>query len=147
MHACDAELRDFVRERGLDPSVRFTGAVANVADFLRAADLFVFPTMDEAFGLSLVEAMACGLPVVTTAVGGIRDFLVDDQNGVVVPVGDVEALRNALLRILAGGPAVEAIGRAARETAVGRFSLDTVADLWLQAFESVRATQRTRIRT
>lgn len=145
--ACEAELRDSVHEQALDSSVRFTGAVANVADYLRAADVFVFPTMNEAFGLSLVEAMACGLPVVSTAVGGLRDFLVDGHNGVVVPVGDVEALQNALLRVLAGGRDVEAMGSAARDTAVGRFSIEAVADRWVETFESVRASQRTRTGT
>jgi glycosyltransferase involved in cell wall biosynthesis len=128
MHACEGELRDFVRTNGLDGSIRFAGAVTTVEDYLRAADVFVFPTTDEAFGLSLVEAMACGLPVASTAVGGIRDFLVDGQNGVVVPVNNEEALQGAIRRLIAGGPEVEALGRAARTTVASRFSTPAVAD-------------------
>jgi glycosyltransferase involved in cell wall biosynthesis len=59
MHDCERDLRDFVARHGLDARVRFTGAVTRVEDWLRAADVFVFPTGNEAFGLSLVEAMAC----------------------------------------------------------------------------------------
>jgi hypothetical protein len=68
--ACEEELRRSVAIHNLATSVRFTGAVDNVEDWLRAADIFAFPTHDEAFGLSLVEAMACGLPAVSTRVGG-----------------------------------------------------------------------------
>jgi glycosyltransferase involved in cell wall biosynthesis len=137
VHACEAELRAFTASHRLEPSVRFAGPVAKVEDYLRSADLFVFPTTDEAFGLSLVEAMACGLPVVSTAVGGIRDFLVDGENGIIVPVGDEEALRCALRRAISGGSEVDALGRAARETAVSRFAHHAVADEWVRLFESL----------
>jgi glycosyltransferase involved in cell wall biosynthesis len=136
IRACEPELRTFVRERRLEAIVRFAGAVTDVEDYLRAADCFLFPTTDEAFGLSLVEAMACGLPVASTAVGGIKDFLVDGQNGIVVPVGDEEALKGAIQRLIAGGPAVEALGRAARATVVSRFSREAVADAWVRLIES-----------
>jgi glycosyltransferase involved in cell wall biosynthesis len=146
VHACEAELRAFTASHRLESSVRFAGPVANVEDYLRSADLFVFPTTDEAFGLSLVEAMACGLPVVSTAVGGIGDFLVDGENGIVVPAGDEEALRCALRRAIGGGSEVDAIGRAARETAVSRFSHHAVADEWVRLFESI-ASPRSALTT
>jgi glycosyltransferase involved in cell wall biosynthesis len=132
IRACEPELRTFVRERRLEAIVRFAGAVTDVEDYLRAADCFLFPTTDEAFGLSLVEAMACGLPVASTAVGGIKDFLVDGQNGIVVPVGDEEALKGAIQQLIA----VEALGRAARATVVSRFSREAVADAWVRLIES-----------
>jgi len=136
MHACETELRAFVREHDLESCVRFTGAVANVADYLRAADFFVFPTTDEAFGLSLVEAMACGLPVISTAVG-IRDFLVDGVNGIAIPVGDEGALVRAIRRVAAGGDEIDRMARAARDTALAKFSQELVADRLVQLFESL----------
>lgn len=139
IHACERELREFVRDSNLATSVRFAGPVPDVADYLRAADCFVFPTMDEAFGLSLVEAMACGLPVVSTDVGGIRDFLVDGFNGLVVPPDDEAALCSAISRVVAGGAGIEAMSRAARETALSRFARDRVADQLVHLFESLRA--------
>jgi glycosyltransferase involved in cell wall biosynthesis len=137
MHACETELREFVREHSLESCVRFTGAVANVADYLRAADFFVFPTTDEAFGLSLVEAMACGLPVISTAVGGIRDFLVDGVNGIAVPVGDEGALVHAIRRVAAGGDETDMMAHAARETALTKFSQESVAEKLVQLFQSL----------
>jgi len=142
IHACETELRAFVREHGLEVSVRFTGAVTRVEDYLRAADFFLFPTTDEAFGLSLVEAMACGLPVASTAVGGIRDFLVDGRNGIVVPVGDEKALAGAIERLIARGAEVEALGRAARQTVVSRFSHEAVADAVVRLIESLGSLRR-----
>ncbi len=70
MHNCEDELRSYVADHGLQNHVSFSGAVQNVEEYLQASDLFVFPTESEAFGLSLVEAMACGLPVITTSSRG-----------------------------------------------------------------------------
>lgn len=137
MHACEDQLRAFVREHRLEEQVRFAGSVPDVSDYLRAADLFVFPTLEEAFGLSLVEAMACGLPVVSTSVGGIRDFLADGVNGLEVPPDDGDALRRALHRIMTNATERERLGRGAHDTAASRFSQDVVADAWISLFDSV----------
>ena len=138
MHNCEDMLRQYVDRHGLGDRVIFTGGVDNVDEHLRAADVFVFPTEKEAFGVSLVEAMACGLPSVATRVGGIADFLVDGANGLVVEPGSFTQLRDALVTLLAGGDRVTALGHAARTTALGRFSADTVADRYLKVFESLR---------
>ncbi|NIS66188.1 MAG: glycosyltransferase, partial [Gemmatimonadales bacterium] len=88
MHDCEEELKRYVRENGLSASVRFTGNVQNVEDYLRASDVFAFPTEIEAFGISLIEAMACELPAVSTPVGGIKDILRHEENGLIVEVGN-----------------------------------------------------------
>lgn len=136
MHNCEDELREYVAEHGLEDSVVFAGAVDNVEDYLRASDAFVFPTENEAFGVSLIEAMAAGLPSVATPVGAIPDFFVDGANGLVVEPGSFAPLRDAIRVLLAGGDRVAALGRAARETVTARFSEDTIADGYLQVFES-----------
>jgi glycosyltransferase involved in cell wall biosynthesis len=141
MHACEDELRAFARDHGLADAIRFTGVVPNVDDYLRASDAFAFPTTDDAFGISLVEAMACALPVVSTHVGAIRDFLIDGGNGIVVPVGDEVALANALRRLVQGGTDIDALGQAARETAVTRFSHQTVADAYVRLVGSLGASR------
>jgi glycosyltransferase involved in cell wall biosynthesis len=127
VHSCESVLRAFVDAHGMRERVRFAGPSAHVEEWLRAADLFVFPTENEAFGLSLVEAMACALPSVTTRVGGLRDFVVDGGNATVVPPGDDAALADAISALLADGGRRAALGTAARRTAVERFSLPVVA--------------------
>jgi glycosyltransferase involved in cell wall biosynthesis len=139
MHDCEAALREFVRQQGLGARVRFTGAVANVEDWLRAADLFVFPTENEAFGLSLVEAMACGLPAITTAVGGIKDFVQEDRNAWVVAAGDPAGLAAAIRSLLDSPLHAARLGRAARETVLERFGEAAVAAAYERLLREVTA--------
>jgi glycosyltransferase involved in cell wall biosynthesis len=134
MANCESELRAFVRERGLEARVLFTGDVAGVAPWLQAADGFVFPTQNEAFGISLIEAMACGLPVVSTDVGGVKDIVEDGVNSLVFKAGDEAALESALTRLM-GDPALAArLGRGALETVRARYTRGRVAGLYLDLF-------------
>lgn len=128
--ACEAELRGRVETLGIADTVRFPGAVDDVVPWLHAADGFVFPSRDEAFGLSLVEAMACGLPAVTTPVGGLADIADPGENALVVEPGDAEALLSALRELVAGGPNVEALGEQARRTVEARFARGPVVEAW-----------------
>jgi glycosyltransferase involved in cell wall biosynthesis len=127
VHACERALRESASAPGMHGRVRFVGAAQRVEEWLRAADVFVFPTENEAFGLSLAEAMACGLPCVTTRVGGLRDFVIDGVNAVAVPPGDDAALAAAIANLLADAGRRSALGQAARRTAEERFSLALVA--------------------
>lgn len=141
LDACESELRDLVAREGLGDRVRFTGAVDNVADWLRAADVFAFPTEVEAFGLALVEAMACGLASVTTSIGGLAEFVEDESNALVVSPRDRNRLRDALRRLLAD-PALRArLGARARERVVQRFSEAAVATAYERVFRDLVAAQ------
>jgi glycosyltransferase involved in cell wall biosynthesis len=130
MHNCEAELRDYVREHGLESSVRFAGAVNNVHEYLQASDLFVFPSEREAFGISVIEAMASGLPVVSTAVDGIRDVIRPGIDATVVPPRDEAALAAALARVLALDETIVAMAAAGRARALAEFSSDSVVEAY-----------------
>jgi glycosyltransferase involved in cell wall biosynthesis len=127
IHNCEAELKAYAATHGIDQRVRFAGAVTRVENWLRAADLFVFPTENEAFGLSLVEAMACGLPAVTTAAGGIADYADHGVNAWVIEAGDRVALIAAIERLLDDGELAGRLGRAAQDTVQARFGGDVIA--------------------
>ena len=88
--------RSFAHEHGLEGSVRFLGSTRNPAPLLRAADIFIQPSHFEAQGLSAVEALACGVPVVASATGGLLDFVKDNENGKLFPPKDSVALAAAL---------------------------------------------------
>jgi glycosyltransferase involved in cell wall biosynthesis len=90
------EARDFVERHGLRSSVRFLGSIDPVDPLLRAADLLVQPSHFEALGLSAVEALASGVPVVASAVGGLLDFVIDDDNGKLCPANDPAALATSI---------------------------------------------------
>jgi glycosyltransferase involved in cell wall biosynthesis len=104
--------------------------VRNVHEYLQAADFFVFPTVREAFGISVIEAFACGLPVITTATGGIRDIVEDQESAIVIPVNDERALRLTLEKMLRGEFAVNVLAKKCRRVAVARFSEPQVLQLY-----------------
>ena len=123
---CEAELREYVVAQGLEGSVRFTGDVRNVHEYLQASDCFAFPTEKEAFGLSLVEAMACGLPAVTTLTGGIAEFVTPGQNALAIAPGDADGLYEALRRLMDEPELAVALGQAALATARSRYDQELV---------------------
>ncbi len=115
----ESELRRRAREAGLEAQVDFAGLVPyeRIPEELRGADVFALPSLQEGLPLSLLEAMASGLPVVASAVGGIPAVVRDGANGCLAPAGDAAALGAALVR-LAGDPARRArLGEAARRAA------------------------------
>lgn len=93
-----AQLRQQVRDLGLEDAVRFLGAVApeQLRVPLSAADVFVLPSRNEGWANVLLEAMACGVPVVATDVGGNAEVVREPSLGSIVPFGDAEALRIAI---------------------------------------------------
>jgi glycosyltransferase involved in cell wall biosynthesis/O-antigen/teichoic acid export membrane protein len=137
---CEQELRDSIHAAQLDSRVTFTGHVENVHDYLQASDLFVSPSESEGFGLSLVEAMAAGLPCVSTAVGVAPEVIRDRRQGWLIPVRDPEALSAALHDALAHRSALPAIGAAARRAVASRFDIDAVARRYLEVCREVVQT-------
>jgi glycosyltransferase involved in cell wall biosynthesis len=92
--------RELAARHGLSSSVRFLGSIDPVDPLLRAADLLVQPSHFEALGLSAVEALASGVPVIASAVGGLLDFVIDDDNGKLCPPNDSAALATSLRALI-----------------------------------------------
>lgn len=134
---CADELRRLCDEKGLRDSVLFTGRVENVHEYLQASDLFVFPTENEAFGIALIEAMACRLPVVSTAVGGVRDIVRDGENSLVVPPEEPKRLEEAIRRLLSDGALANRLAAGALETARLKFARPVVAAQYQALFTSL----------
>ena len=120
---------------GVSEHVQFLGKVAAVAECLRAADLFVLPSSSESFGLSALEAMACGAPVVASRVGGIPEVVVDGETGMLVPVGDVDAMAEAATELLA--PARWAEARAAAVARAHDFDADRIVPQYEELYRKV----------
>jgi glycosyltransferase involved in cell wall biosynthesis len=135
IHDCEAELRDYVKSAGLEKNVVFLGAVQNVPEYLQAADLFVFPTENDAFPSSVIEAMACALPVITTPVGAIKSIVTDQESGVLVQPGDFKQLFEALHVMLADMEQAARFGEAAYRIVQERFSAGMVTGQYLSLFQ------------
>jgi glycosyltransferase involved in cell wall biosynthesis len=112
-----------VRAAGLEERTTFTGRVECVEDYLRASDVFAFPSLFEALGLSLIEAAACGLACVGSRTGGIVDVIEQDASGFLCPPGDAAAFATALDALLADPARRHAFGRRGIEVARTRFDL------------------------
>jgi len=141
LHNCEADLRQYVAAHGLQDSVTFTGNVENVQDYLKASDIFVFPTTNEAFGISLIEAMACGLPVISTPVGGVKDILEHDQNGLMVKVDHFQELYARLEALITNQALAGRLGQAARQTAQNNYSAPMVVSKYAELFQQITANR------
>jgi len=144
IYNCEEDLRARVNADGLQEQVIFTGEVRNVAEYLQAADLFVFPTEKEAFGISVIEAMACGLPVAATPVGGLSDIITDGANGLVVQPAEGQQLYTALTKLIADQELRAQLGQAGCKTARERYSTEIVSERYEQLFAQAVKTARGR---
>jgi glycosyltransferase involved in cell wall biosynthesis len=137
IHNCEAELKAYVDTDGLRESIHFTGSVDNVHEYLQASDIFIFPTEQEAFGISLIEAMACGLPVISTPAGGVKDIVEHQRNGLVVQPGDSQQLSEALNALINDAALGVRLGDAARHTARREYSAEIVTEVYAELFERI----------
>ncbi|HEX8353323.1 MAG TPA: glycosyltransferase, partial [Pyrinomonadaceae bacterium] len=94
-----------------------------VARLLASLDLFVSASRSEAFGVAMVEAQACGVPVVATATDGAREIVEEGVTGLLVPVGDVNSLASSIASLLEDGRRRKAFGAGALEVARRRFDV------------------------
>jgi glycosyltransferase involved in cell wall biosynthesis len=123
----EARLRRLARQSGLASQVHFTGFIPHeeLPAYLSAADIFVMPTLCvEALPMALLEAMACGLPIIASDIGGISTAIDHKQNGLLFPPGDVDQLTSYIGRLLDEPRLAQALGDAARAKAIERFSME-----------------------
>jgi glycosyltransferase involved in cell wall biosynthesis len=137
IHNCESELREYVKSNRLEEDVRFLGSVENVPDYLQASDLFVFPTENDAFPSSVIEAMACALPVLSTPVGAIKTMIEHERNGLLVEPGNPEQLHDALDTLLSNANLASRLGQAARQTVQGHYSAENVTSTYLRLFQKI----------
>lgn len=133
-----AEVQAILEQAGLRSLAWLPGPRLDVDQVLPALDVFVLPSLAEGTSCTLQEAMACGRPVLATAVGGTPDLIRHQVDGLLVPSGDEPAMAEALMA-LHDDPALAAgLAAAARHTAVSAFSVDAMVEAYRALFEKNR---------
>jgi len=130
-------LESQVNDCDLEHLVTFVGTVTDVKPRLHAACVYVLPSRSEGLSVALLEAMACGLPVVATRSGGPSDVVEDGINGLLVAPEDPEALARAVNKILDDPHLARRLGREARKTVEKKYSLQSVTDRYVKLYEEL----------
>jgi glycosyltransferase involved in cell wall biosynthesis len=134
-------LANRANESGIADKVHFTGSVPSPAEYLRAADVFVLPSVAEGMSNSLLEAMATALPCLASNIGGNTDLLVAGQAGVLVTPQDRPDWTEAICRVLEDKPLAGRLGNAARKRIDEEFALPVVVDRYVALYRRLLAGQ------
>jgi glycosyltransferase involved in cell wall biosynthesis len=117
------EIELLVQKKDLTEKVKFLGIRSDIPQLLNQVDMFVLSSDYEGFGLVVAEAMAAGIPVISTAVAGVKEILENGKYGVLVPVGDAEALAKAIVELAKDERKRAEFSEQGRKVAVGRFDI------------------------
>ncbi|MDP3183397.1 MAG: glycosyltransferase [Desulfobaccales bacterium] len=118
------EMAQLAKNLGLSQVVHFLGERPDIPNLLKAMDVFVLPSHSEGISLALLEAMAAGLPVIVSEVGGLPEVVRHEENGLLIPVGDAAALAQSLTRVFEDPAWAKSLGDNARQDIQAHYSLD-----------------------
>jgi N-acetyl-alpha-D-glucosaminyl L-malate synthase BshA len=122
---------------GIHDRIHFLGKQDRVSELLPLADLMLMPSEMESFGLAALEAMACETPAIATLVGGVAELITDGADGLLFPVGDVDAMATASIALLSDPERHQAMRKAARKTAQDRFCSTRILPRYVKFYESL----------
>ncbi len=132
-----ADLQKRARQMGVAGRMAFLGTQRDVASILRRCDILVRPSLLEGMPLTVLEAMACGLPVVATPVAGTAELVRQGENGLLVPPGDPSSLAQAILRLIEDPELRRAQGRSGRRLVTSGYSWDAVSARTLAVYREL----------
>lgn len=131
------ECKQLATELGVFDKCTFAGTYDAIWELLPQADVFFLPSEYESFGLSALEAMACGVPVVASNTGGLPEVVEDGVSGLLHTPGDTAAMTASLRRLLTDEATRKKMGEAARERAVSRFQREALLPVWENYYQQV----------
>ena len=140
---CRTRLEALAREQGLHDAVIFAGFVEDVVEVYAALDVFVFPSLAEPLGTSLLAAMAWGLPVLAVASGGVPEYVEDGNNGLLVARPDADLFSAGMLRLLSEESLSMRLGREARRGIEERLSAGRMVENTIHVYQDVLQKRKT----
>lgn len=144
-----AQMRFSVQDLDLTEEVELVGRVKpeKVFDYLHQADIYILSSHEEGISNAVLEAMAAGLPIVTTSAGGMAEAVRDGVDGYVIPVRDIPAMVEKLTTLLGDGQLRERMGRSARERVEAEFTLERQAKVFGQMYEAAQLQHKSIVTT
>jgi N-acetyl-alpha-D-glucosaminyl L-malate synthase BshA len=127
------------RSLGVADECIFVGKQPNIIDYLCASDVLLLPSEQESFGLAALEAMACELPVIASRVGGLPEVVDDGETGFLSAVGDVDKMADDVVRLVTDKKFRRQMGRAARASAIARYSTHKIIPQYIEFYERILA--------
>lgn len=132
-----SECERLTRELELKNDVLFLGKQDGLTEILSASDLFLMPSQSESFGLSALEAMACGVPVVSSSVGGLPELIIHDETGYIAEIGDVDRMAKYSLDLLTNEKKYERFSINSRNRSVKFFDKDTIVPQYENYYKEI----------
>jgi len=130
-------LQNMTNELKIKEYVTFKGEVKNIDQYLKASDVFILPSLAEGLSNALLEAMACGLPVVATNIGGTKEVIKNGMNGILVEPKNSEQLAQAVLSLIRDEKRAQRLGRNAQKTVKESYSLDRISKKYTQIYSQL----------
>lgn len=132
-----SECERLCRELNIYDNVKFLGKQEAIVDILSISDIFLIPSQSESFGLAALEAMACGLPVVASSVGGLPELIVHNETGYIAEIGDVERMSKYVIDLLTNERKYKRFAELSRKRAVDNFDNSKVIPLYEKHYNKI----------
>lgn len=130
------KLQDLAKKLEIEQHVIFTGFRSDIPAILGLLDVFVMPSLREGLGLSIIEAMLAGKPIVASNVYGIPEVVLDQETGILIPLGEPKVLADAICTLLDSHEKRREMGERGRQHAIRHFSIDRMVRAYEEFYDS-----------
>jgi L-malate glycosyltransferase len=132
-----SECERLCRQLKLCDHVKFFGKQDGLVEILESSDVFLIPSQSESFGLAALEAMACGLPVVSSSVGGLPELVKHNETGYIAEIGDINRMAKYVIELLTNEKKYELFSKKARERAVNKFDKTKIVPKYEEYYQKI----------
>jgi N-acetyl-alpha-D-glucosaminyl L-malate synthase BshA len=132
-----SECERLVRQLNLVDKVKFLGKQDGLVEILSSSDIFLIPSQSESFGLAALEGMACGLPVVSSSVGGLPELIGHNESGFIAEIGDTDRMAKYVIDLLTNEKKYKIFSQNARQRAVNKFDINKVVPSYEEYYKKV----------